>query len=250
MNFLKNHTSLETAYEVKDYPYGYTLRTSIFYWVETTPKKGDRFCTCTRNPKNGRMNAPKKSTYYNLGFMYLNSDNHVKWTAVSIYSDKANIQKLVDGFGGIGELNKEQVKQYNALFGINEVKVDEFTGKAKKDFSVKWERETVGNGWIGGVWHPGEKGNYDEVKITFDRPDGVKLIEIYRAMKTLDQEKLNQVFAERPSISAGTRTGVVRICCRGGVYLGTVDEVDYKNYLASDANQIEEENLQLQNSEI
>jgi hypothetical protein len=242
MEFLRNHTSLETAYKVDDYPYGFKLRTSIFYWIETTPKRGDRFCTCTINPKNGKYNAPKKSTYYNLGFMYLNSEKHVKWTAVSTYSKKEAIENLVTAFG-IEELNTEQRKQYNALFGINEVKTDEFTGKVKKDFSVKWERETVGAGWVGGVWNKGEKGNYDEVKITFDRPDGVKPIEIYKAMKSLDQDKLNQVFATRPSISAGERTGVVRVCCRGGIYLGEVSEEQYKNYLASDQNTIEETKL-------
>jgi hypothetical protein len=243
MQFLKNHTSFETAYEVKDYPYGFRLRTSIFYWIETTPKRGDRFCTCTIDPRNGRVNAPKKSTYYNLGFMYLNAENHVKWTTASTYGKKEAIEALVTAFGGVEELNKEQKKQYNALFGINEVKTDEFTGKVKKDFSVKWDRETVGNGWKGGVYNKGEKGNYNEVKITFDRPDGVKMIEIFKAMKSLDQDKLKQVYAMRESISFGSYPGVVRICCRGGVYLGEISEEAYKKYLASDHNTIEEEKI-------
>lgn len=237
---LFGHTSLETAYKVDNYPYGFKLRTSIFYWIETTPKLGDRFCSATLNPKNGKMNAPKKSTYYALMYMFLNADNHVKFTCVhKMDMGSGTVVKFAESMG-IENMNKEQIKRYNELMGINEVKTDEFTGEVKKDFSVKWERETIGAGWENGKWNKGEKGNYIEVKITFDRPDGVKLIEIYKAMKTLNQEKLNQVFAERPSISSGTKTGVVRICCRGGVYLGQVYKSDYEDYLASDANVTED----------
>ena len=46
-NMLPGYTSMQTAYEVKDYPYGYTLRTSIFYWIESKAGKGDRFCSYT-----------------------------------------------------------------------------------------------------------------------------------------------------------------------------------------------------------
>lgn len=244
-NFLKGHESLETAYKIDDYPYGFRLRTSIFYWMETTPKKGDRFCTATLNPKTGRMNAPKKSTYSNLGFMWLDSNNHVKWGGFTLYSKKESIEKFVADYG-MESLNKEQVKQYNALFGINEVKVDEFTGKAKKDFSVKWERDIVGAGWKDGRYNKGEKGRYNEVKITFDRPDGVKVLEIFKAMKTLDQDKLNQVFEGTESKSFGHIEGIVRICCRGGAQIGSVSEKAYKNYLASDHNTIEEESIKEQ----
>lgn len=238
--FLFGHTSLETAYKVDDYPYGYTLRTSIFYWIETAPKKGDRFCSATLNPKTGRMNKPKKSTYYNLAAMYLNGDGHVKFGGVTIYTDKEKVTAFVEQVG-MNNLNHEQVKQYNGLMGINEVKVDEFTGKAKKDFAVKWERETIGQGWKDGKWNPGEKGKYVEVRLTFDRPDGVALKEIYKAMKTLDQEKLNQVFEIRDYGRMGTSPGTVRIYVRGGTYLGAASQEGYKEFLASDANVMEEE---------
>ena len=48
--------------ENKDYPYG-RLRCTRFQWVEFSPGKGFRSVTQTINPKNGRLNAPKKSTY-------------------------------------------------------------------------------------------------------------------------------------------------------------------------------------------
>lgn len=242
---LKNHTSLETAYKVDDYPYGFRLRTSIFYWIETVAKKGDRFCTCTINPKNGRYNAVKKSTFTNIGFMFLDENNHVKWTGLNIYSKPEQIEAFINKVGE-DNLNEEQNKQYRQLTGKKVVEIDEFSGKVKKDFSVKWEYEVTGQGWKTNeagqrFWDKGEKGKCDEVKITFDRPDGVSLKEIFKAMKSLNQEKLNQVFEIRKSPTWGDRAGTVRICTRGGNQLGTVSEASYKNYLASDTNLMEEE---------
>ena len=51
MEILKGHTSPETAYLVRDYPYGYTLRCQIRYWLEHKPGKGVRFVSQTTNPK-------------------------------------------------------------------------------------------------------------------------------------------------------------------------------------------------------
>jgi len=242
---LKNHTSLETAYKVENYPYGFRLRTAIYYWIETVAKKGDRFCSCTVNPKSGRFNAEKKSTFTNIGFMFLDENNHVKWSGLNIYSKPEEVEAFINKVGE-ENLNEEQAKQYRHLTGKKVVEIDEFSGKVKKDFSVKWERETINNGWKTNeagqkFYDKGEKGNYIEVKITFDRPDGVKLIEIFKAMKSLNQENLNQVFAIRKDSHFGDRAGVVRICTRGGVYLGEISEDSYKNYLASDTNLMEEE---------
>lgn len=83
--YLQGHTSKETAYEVKDYPYGFRLRTSIFYWIETKPGKGDRFCHYTINPKNGKPNAPKYSTYSTFMYMYLNEEGHVTYGNIDAY---------------------------------------------------------------------------------------------------------------------------------------------------------------------
>ncbi len=64
--------------EVKDYPYG-RLRTSAFFSVEFQPKKGFRSVFQTINPKNSRVNAPKKGTYSNFEFCYLKDNGHVTW---------------------------------------------------------------------------------------------------------------------------------------------------------------------------
>lgn len=237
---LKGHTSFETAYKIENYPWGFKLRTTQYVWVETLPKKGDRVVWQTIDPRTNKLCAPKKSTFSPLKWLYIDEKGHVQSCGINIYT-KTEVTKKVGELLGLENLLPEQRKQYNQMLGINEVKIDEFTGQVKKDFSVKWERETIGQGWQNGVWNKGEKGKYDEVRITFDRPDGVSLKEIFSAMKSLNQEKLNEVFEERPSLSSGTRTGTVRIYCRNGVYLGTVSEESYKNWLASDANILEEE---------
>jgi hypothetical protein len=61
MQLLSGHTSPETAYVVNDYPYGYTLRCTIRYWLEYQPKKGFRLWSQTSNPKRPGLvwNKPK-----------------------------------------------------------------------------------------------------------------------------------------------------------------------------------------------
>lgn len=240
MKILTGHGSKETAFEIKNYPWGYTLKTSMFVWIETAPKKGDRVMRQTINPKTGRLCKPAASTYAPIMWLYMDENGHVKSDGISIYTDRAKITAAIEAIG-IENLNAEQKKQYNQLLGINEVKVDEFTGAIKKDYSVKWERDIIGAGWKDGKWNKGEPGKCREVRITFDRPDGVKLSEVFKAMKGLNQDRLNEVFEVVESKNFGSYPGTVRICVRGGMQLTTVPEETYKNWLASDANTIEED---------
>lgn len=204
LTVLLNHNTEETAYMVNDYPYGYTLRTKIRYWVESTPKKGDRFVSQTLNPKTNKWNAPKKCTYKPLLFLVLNEENHVKTASCSIYCEKEKITKLIDFIGGIEKLNEDQLKMYNSLMGIkNPVSKD-------KVYSIKWEKN--------------RENKYNELKITFDRPDNVSLKEIFEAMTKVNQEKLTEVFEQK--------YGLVRICVRGGIQLTTVHKESYNNFLA------------------
>lgn len=214
MNYLFNHTSLETAYEIKDYPYGFRLRTSIFYWIETVARKGDRFCSCTIHPKNGRMNAPKKSTFTNIGVMFLDEKQHVTWKGVNIYTKREELDKFISDVGE-ANLNPDQKIMLRQLRGEKVVlNRDPITGDALKDFKVKWEDS--------------------EVRITFDRPDGVRIKEIFEALRSLDQDKLKKVFDGWESKAFGHVDGFARICTRGGNQLTTVKGDVYKEYLASD----------------
>jgi hypothetical protein len=106
---LYGHTSEATAYLVADYPYGYTLRTQIRYWLEAKPKKGWRFVSQTLNPKTSRWNKPKASTYVKwAAAMYLDEDGHVQWTGVGPYTGEQQFLSFITTFPGadMSELRK------------------------------------------------------------------------------------------------------------------------------------------------
>lgn len=69
MDPTKTYQILTGVQTSDDYPYG-RERCHITFAIEFADKKGFRFVTQTTNPKNGRVNAPKKSTYCHFLFMY------------------------------------------------------------------------------------------------------------------------------------------------------------------------------------
>lgn len=101
------HVSQETAYEIDDYPYG-RLRCKRRVWLESDPKRGFRFVAQTQNPKNGRWNAPHKSTYVEVAAcLYLDENRHVQWTGVSALSDAQVALSFAQDFGAscLGAVN-------------------------------------------------------------------------------------------------------------------------------------------------
>jgi hypothetical protein len=99
---LPGHATPESAYQVDDYPYGYTLRCKIRYWLEYTPKRGFRLWSQTTNPKRpGEVwNKPKASTYRRFGgAMYLDEKDHVQWAGLSEYSTGAEAAAFRAKFG-------------------------------------------------------------------------------------------------------------------------------------------------------
>lgn len=92
---LVGHTSPDTAYVVDDYPYGFRLRTTIRYWIETKPGHGQRVMSQTRDPKRAGepWNKPKGSTYSPIKVLLLDSDTgHVSNAALSGYADETAIR--------------------------------------------------------------------------------------------------------------------------------------------------------------
>lgn len=99
---LKGHVSMETAYVVADYPYGFRLRCQIRYWLEFKKGKGFRFWSQTSNPKVAGLvwNKPKSSTYIeNAAFMYLDAQRHVQWHALGIYHDAKESRAFLEAYG-------------------------------------------------------------------------------------------------------------------------------------------------------
>lgn len=80
---LRGHTSSETAYVVDDYPYGFTLRCRIRYWLERKAGFGYRLMSQTTNPKvAGEVwNKPRAGTYVaGMARMFKDQAGHVQWT--------------------------------------------------------------------------------------------------------------------------------------------------------------------------
>ena len=115
-NALFGHVSEETALTVDDYPYGFRLRTSIRYWIETT-KHGDRFVSQTLNPKTGKWNKPKKSTYIEIAVMYRDDETgHIEWTGLRHHSEDeflADFRAITDG-----HLSDAQTKKLAEVIGL------------------------------------------------------------------------------------------------------------------------------------
>jgi len=114
----ERHTTPETALIVGDYPYGFRLRTQIRYWLETT-KNGVRFVSQTLNPKTNLWNAPKKSTYSDIGFMVkVKETGYISWLGFGIaYSDENDLNAFLDFIKNI-ELNdfeQNQIKRFKAI---------------------------------------------------------------------------------------------------------------------------------------
>jgi hypothetical protein len=96
---LYGYTSMENSYLVDDYPYGRTLRCKIRYWLEKSPSKGFRFVSQTEDPRNGRWNNPKKSTYARFAAnMYLDEHHHVVWRGLSEYDGGPAVADFVKAF--------------------------------------------------------------------------------------------------------------------------------------------------------
>jgi len=99
---LSGHISPETAYVVADYPYGFTLRCQIRYWLEYKPNQGIRLVSQTSNPKREGLvwNKPKASTYCKFGgAMFLDENDHVQWSGLTEYTDAAEAEAWREKFG-------------------------------------------------------------------------------------------------------------------------------------------------------
>ena len=118
MKHLFNHTNEETALAVENYPYGFRLRTTIRYWIETT-KHGERFCSQTVNPKTGRWNKPKKSTYSQIGIMTELDNGHISWDGFgAAYTAPPDLGKFLAEVGeeNLTEYQTNEVRRCRAVY--------------------------------------------------------------------------------------------------------------------------------------
>lgn len=79
----------------ENYPYGFRLKTTKTDYLEFNAKFGFRHCYTTINPKTGRANTPKKSTYYPIMVLGTDENNHCKSLVYSI-NGLADIQQAIN----------------------------------------------------------------------------------------------------------------------------------------------------------
>ncbi len=108
---------------VKDYPYGFKLRTTLFDEMEFNPKKGYRSVKTTVNPKNGRLNTSKKSTYYELMVRFYDENNHIKTTGFSFNGAK-EINRAMQFINENFEMFTKEEIEYFYMQAVVNIKVD------------------------------------------------------------------------------------------------------------------------------
>lgn len=120
---LHGHTDEDSAYVVDDYPYG-RLRTQIRYWIESVERKGDRMVSQTLNPKTGRWNKPKKSTYSPVIALFLEEQDDgrmfVKRTGLGLWHTTEDAENFI-ALVGKDNLNPVQRKELAQVIGMNKV---------------------------------------------------------------------------------------------------------------------------------
>ena len=80
--------SVGKIHEVEGYPYG-RLRTKAYFSVEFKQGSGFRHVFQTVNPKNGKLNNPKKSTYCTICWNEANPENgHIETKSKNVYGYK------------------------------------------------------------------------------------------------------------------------------------------------------------------
>jgi hypothetical protein len=118
LEYLYGHTSQDTAKVVEGYPWGYRLRTTIRYWIESKKGHGQRFCHQTMNPKTGVWCAPKHGTYACIAVMMLNDQGHVTYEVLDNGSSEEKLNKFKNTH--IGYLDSFQKEQFEYCLKLAE----------------------------------------------------------------------------------------------------------------------------------
>jgi hypothetical protein len=115
-NYIYGYTE-SNPYIIEDYPYGFRLRTTARYYIETVSKKGDRVVFQTLNPTTGKWNKPKKSTYSAIIILWLDENNHIKSSHLS--AGWASAEQIEAFAIHLEKFNAEQLKMYKYVKAVN-----------------------------------------------------------------------------------------------------------------------------------
>ena len=134
------HTDFESAYVIKDYPYG-GYRTDMKIWIETKAKKGQRVVSCTLNPKSGQWNKPKAGTYHIVCVLFVDHDDkdHVKIDTMSEYDTSKAGSFLAKYFEGMSEYYRGKLIIFDAMHKVQDEDGIRVYGASPEDRAKFWE---------------------------------------------------------------------------------------------------------------
>jgi len=121
MKLLYDAKCFDTAYIVKDWPWGWTLKTEARFWIETT-KRGDRFVKQLVNPKTGKWCKPKKQTYEAVLVLAILDDGEVTFKGLGNHADRDKIAAVLEmiDFEKLNDAQKTQICKLNAWAEVME----------------------------------------------------------------------------------------------------------------------------------
>lgn len=115
MKLFYNAKCFDSAHVIKEWPWGFRMKTEARFWIETT-KHGDRFVKQTLNPKNGKWCKPKKSTYESVMVLTQDDDNKMSRISIGKYDSQnwmAEALEIID-FNKLSDDQKKQICTINA----------------------------------------------------------------------------------------------------------------------------------------
>jgi hypothetical protein len=193
LKILEEQPTQEKPFIVDNYPYGYTQRTQIRYWVETTGR-GQRFISQTLNPKTGVWNKPKKTTYSNIVLIGLNGQGHITYNSLTMYCSKEAQDFKTKYWELLSEYQKNEL--------TNILKMLEVLDKVEyKIVTRKWRNLLTGE--IVEAVPLMQLNEYEEVK----EENGI-LVPVDREKEEKKQNEINRDINRTAILNASTETGI------------------------------------------
>ncbi len=101
----------------ENYPYGFREKTTKTDYLEFSPKHGFRHCSTTVNPKTGRVNNPKKSTYYEIMLLATDQKGHCKSIVLDFYNDERKT-KTIEFLSNQSNFDLFTIEQLKYIYGL------------------------------------------------------------------------------------------------------------------------------------
>ena len=121
---MKNFNFLPSSHveEIKDYPFG-RHRTTGTAFLEFSPKKGFRFVRQLRDPKTGRLCAPKKSTYHEIALPIINENGYFSYANFDLNRTIEEVPTVYKAISANWHLWSHEEQKYILMYALMMIKV-------------------------------------------------------------------------------------------------------------------------------